>query len=451
MKVQYRNLSKVDREATYAGLYMRYLLKKHGLEITEDAKIILCTVSDPDAYKALRRTRKKNKNAIIIVGGAESYMGEWMTTYADYVVAGKGERFIEMLAKHQEIPVDLPEVYTADSVFKKYCYPYEDNNIQEYPVIKTGKNSAYAVMGFGCQGKCTFCVTGWVQPHRTISDEKVMSVIRSTKKNIGNNARITFVTNDYSQFRFGEHINAQSVRVADMIKYNKNGVSWKDMLPKSKFSLMHIGVEGISEEMRKRFGKPVRNRDIRYILEILKKYDRQCQLFFISGVPGDGDISEIEDMFPSTRKLSPNIYLKFTGFQPSPHTPMWGIPYTAVHPFTHQYVKNWRQSFAPFHNRRVRLFFTRSPVKEIWRGIIKSSYPGEAEIIGPPPDANLGIEEYYEELEKKGVGHTIEIHKNQKERGFANSHIVTPYRKSVIRGSTKWGYPIHLREFKDQR
>ena len=135
MKCEYYNLSAPTQTTQYTGIYLYHLLIKSGFEIVKEANIIFCTVSDADSYISLRQLRRKNKTKKIICGGFEGYTGEWMLAFADVVVAGKGERFIYEFGKQKEIPFNLPEIYTKDTIEKYYTIPFEEVDIDKYPII----------------------------------------------------------------------------------------------------------------------------------------------------------------------------------------------------------------------------------------------------------------------------------------------------------------------------
>lgn len=424
MNVQYFNLSATPRDVTYVGAYIPILIERSGMTVTDDAHIILCTVSDVDAWPKLRALRNRNKEKIIIVGGFEAYVGEWMLAYADFVVAGKGERFINEMGKNREIPEDLPEVYTTRTFKNKACIPYEHNDFSTYPVIKTSRGRCYAVVGFGCKAKCDFCLTSWAQGYRVAQRSLCNSLIRRAQ---ARKIKITLVRNDYDAETTGlKNVNAQSMRVADFLKAKK--------IKGGGLSTLHIGIEGLTEATRKKLRKPISNLEIKETIYKLGVLKLRAELFFISGIPGDGNLQDLKCLFEIERAKSPPVHLKFTTLNPVPHTPLWTMNLRDIGEITQQDIDLWYEKFILKTNRRIRTFSTRTPSRELWRAMMRRCLPDEVEKLGKPPDAFTPSKEYLDVVESKGLVHLI-----CPSGILANSHIITPNRSRMAMSAVRWG------------
>ncbi len=431
LAVRYVNLGG-GKTAAYLTGYMRWLITKSGMRLDDAAPIILASVSDVDLFPALRNLRRVNPHSTIIVGGFEAYAGEWMLAYADAVVVGKGERFIRLLGESGEIPLDLPEVMTRDG--HRVVIPYEDSDLAQYPLIRTGKRKFYAVGGFGCKNKCAFCLTSWAQKERHISQDRIRAIERQVA-NAGNGCRLTVIANETPYLL--ENINAQSMRVRDLIR----NWDWLAAHKGSYFSLIHLGVEGFTEETRRKLGKPISNDEVRLALHLLRQINQPCELFFITGLPGDDNRFELLDelLEPDTASKPP-IKFKFTTLDPLPHTPLWTLPLDQIGEVTQEQAVEWHRTHAMGITLRVRTFPIRTPARALWRAAMRRCMPDEVNALGAPPVAHSTNGEFLDSLRRGGLEHTIDPMASG--RYVANSRIVTPYRQVLPRAAARWGLRI---------
>jgi len=433
VKITYLNPGQPGRDLVYPSVYMVDLLNSLGFELVDEGEsdLILVTMSDPDSFSSLRAIRNRNQNAKIIVGGFEAYAGEWMLAFADYVVAGKGERFLLTLARTREIPVDLPEVYSLATVYWRACVPYEGTPVEDFPVITVGEKSMYGVAGFGCKSKCAFCLTSWVQPHRDASESHVKRMANYAE---ASDKRITFVTNDYDLFKYGRAVNAQSVMVRDILSDED---AFLKMLAESRRGMLHIGVEGFLEKTRRKLAKPLKAEQLRRVLDMIGYSNFDVEVFFISGIPGDGQIEDIEDMFPMGTTRSPRIFLKFTTLNPAPHTPLWTTPLDSIGELTDEDVLEWYKRFCMKRNPRLRTFAVRTPARELWRSVLRRCDPEQVFKIPLMPKANTPVAEFLDDVVACGLENTIDV----TGRELPNSHIISPLRGVLNKAIEKWNHP----------
>jgi radical SAM superfamily enzyme YgiQ (UPF0313 family) len=426
LEARYVDLS--TRDTTYTSRYIPTLMERAGITLSDESHVIFATVSDAMAFSSLRALRRKNPHATIVAGGYEAYNGEWMLAFADAVVVGKGERFIAQAGEQGELPMDLPEVFTRDTIEARATVPYENSNLYDYPLIQTKRALYYAVASFGCKGKCAFCGTSWVQPYRRVSDAHAQKLCEMAKEK-----RITLITNDFDMWR-GHNINVQSMRVQDVLQSARA----REALDRATgYSLVRFGVEGFTEAMRRKLGKPVSNEDLKLVFRILQDYNVKCQVFLIAGIPGDGELDNLLAFIEPSLASRPEIRLKFTTLNPNPHTPLWTMNLWDIGEITEAQLKKWRDEKVLKLSRRVRVLPFGTAARELWRAMLRRCQYHEVEILGSPPKARSSKDEYLREVERKGMGHLIDV--TLSDAPLANSHIVTPYRDSLAKAAGKWG------------
>jgi hypothetical protein len=101
--------------------------------------------------------------------------------------------------------------------------------------------------------------------------------------------------------------------------------------------VIRLGVEGLTEERRRQFKKPMTYADIAAAIDKAARIKRQLQLFHIVGFPDDPPSAEafvpLAERMPAEAIRHPRIHLKFTYFEPSPHTPMGRWDVSQLTPF----------------------------------------------------------------------------------------------------------------------
>ena len=304
--------------ANYAVKVVRYWLERYGAVTVEpdDSPDLLCsTCSHPRDFPTLSAGRRLADKLRVpyLVGGHEGYTGATLLAWADYVCVGEGYRLCEALAAGGDDPravLDaapnvLRRIAPLAEVTPDYHVPW-----REIPVIQTAEHGFYAMAGRGCHRKCTFCMTTWVQPHQTAGD----ALMRRAERQVAahdSKSGVVFVTNDEGAGRW-----AGSITVERVLK------GYRDEWP----MVLRVGVEGITEGRRRAFGKPVTDEQLATLFEMALERKRQLQLFFMVGFPDDPPgrdaFTNLASLIPSDDVRHPRIWLKFTYFESSPHTPL---------------------------------------------------------------------------------------------------------------------------------
>jgi len=260
--------------------------------------------------------KKYGEKPFVIVGGFNTYNPVVFKKYAHAVCAGDGEdTVLDAIAKRSNksiyTGVESNIVYAnADISNNKFIY-YNESNIARIEIAR------------GCKYKCKFCQLSALKKYREVSIESIEHCLKSTPTK----RCVLFAPNKTS------HSKTKEIQEL-LVKYNKT-----DMCPDVRYNeidsfygsnFMQIGIEGISEKLRKSVGKPLSNDGFR---DIIKKSYLFCKakgwkptmfLGFIVDLPGenDSDWQEFSDTLDSFQRVIPNgemgLRFIFNQFQPLP-------------------------------------------------------------------------------------------------------------------------------------
>lgn len=359
----------------YTLATIRTLCKSAGVrEVAEpEAEALWVSLCDPDDIGILWQARKLAKGRPVIMGGFEAWYGVPYLAWADAIVVGEGQEFIDAWGRcGADAALSLPCVLTmdrykqGDPVIPSYQVPYSSVPLLRLP----GKERYYYLAGRGCKGKCSFCATSWTQPHTQCPDKIIKRVVKYVEDRGG---KLNLISNDSDSVERSPSVNAQSVRVVDYLKSPE----------RYKSSMLHFGIEFWDERSRMVNGKPIKDSDICDVLRVTKEQKQKCEFFFIVGYHG-WSMNSVRDFADSviapTVDRSPAIHIKCTYLDPCPHTPMSDTP---VSP-------EWcdiKGVFAELNsrNKRIRVFPTRSAGRSAWRTALHRCTPEEVVILPPEP------------------------------------------------------------------
>ncbi|MBU1999468.1 MAG: B12-binding domain-containing radical SAM protein, partial [Candidatus Omnitrophica bacterium] len=262
--------------------------------------------------------------------------------FADAICVGEGETWIKKalklldetddIASLQELPgtivsknwqagMEIPEANAEN--------PLPDN----MPYLnRPGTRSVawYVEIARGCPYRCKFCELGNSMPFRTYSMEQVKKCLDFADTKI--TRKINFYAPDEAShphyhelfdylFSKGYSASFSSMRIESVLKRG---------LPKIKKNhLVRVGIDGLTEETRRRVGKPITNDQIiEYFKLMLEAGQVQFKMFFIFGYPWEkvSDFKEFEQLMKRLKflHLTKNVSLriKWTPFIPQPCTPL---------------------------------------------------------------------------------------------------------------------------------
>lgn len=381
----------------YTVSALKHFCKMHGVPVVEDlkdAEFIWFSNCDPDDLKTLKEVREEYPEKPIIMGGFESYFGIPYLAWADYIVVGEGYNFIKQFSEDWEKALEMDNILTdiGQEVEPDYYVPWT-----KFPLVKIpGRNKYYYLAGKGCRRNCSFCATSSIQPHQEAPKTLIKRVLKNVEKQKW--GKINLITNDSSRVYKSKAINAQSVRVED---YLKDPTRYKS-------NMLHFGIEGWTEEVRRGWKKPLKNSDIQQAINVTKNHGQQAEFFFIVGYNGwsmEDAQHFAEECIPSDTDTSPRIYVKVTYLDYVPHTPLENEEVNPNYCSPDEVFNIFAQ-----YNQRFRVFPTRSMGRSAWRTVLRRCNPDEAIRLGrQPQDTNTpdSFKNFKAHLKDIGLEHRL--------------------------------------------
>lgn len=308
-----------EKKQTGRGMSAKYLeweLQKRSFPEykIDDSDCILVSCQSTEATNAVKVLRNRYPDKIIICGGAASTSPYSIGKYCDVVCVGDGQKFLDVLfndgfgaaaklpnawvdgeTRRVEIdnsfPWDMPPIQAEDSAYRLWC-------------------------GRGCKNKCKFCQTGWAYTYSENPNPKYL--IRQAQTLIDNGEKVAYLSNDLSQHSFYKNL-PPSNHGSYSVKYLKtNG------LPPAR--QIRLGVEGVSERLRKSVSKPISDGDLIGCTRWLNENKKSVRWFMIAGLPGEtkGDWMCLRDVVQKWKMQTKKgvLALSFTAFCPDPATPL---------------------------------------------------------------------------------------------------------------------------------
>jgi hypothetical protein len=149
-----------------------------------------------------------------------------------------------------------------------------------------------------------------------------------------------------------------------------------------KCGLVRIGVEGWTEECRRKLGKPLSDADLRRLVDALKTHRQAAELYLMADYPGwsYGMLDPFMRAIGADDGSSPPLFVKSTYFDPLPGTPMGGAAIAG----------QWCDTAATFarlggYNHRVRMWGCRSRARSAWRTMMHRCTADQARNAPPEP------------------------------------------------------------------
>ena len=407
----------------YTEATLRAACGAYGVALTEDddaADMFLVSCNDPDSLPMVRRVAKTAKGRPVIMGGVEGFCGEAYLAWADAVIVGEGFEFLRVLGRDGLAgALGLPCVMRKDRLDPT---PSAEMDWPLFPLMHNTKRGWYYMAQRGCKGKCAFCLTGWAherQQNHAIRLKRAIAAVAAKP----HGHKLTMITNESEGLPYAACLNAQSVRVRD---YIRAPARWKSYM-------LHMGVERFADDERRAWGKPIRNEELRAMMNITGERGQQIEIFLVMGLDSDNDtLPEFLDCVPTDTALYPRMYLKFTHLSPMPHTPLWAMDLTELRPFDGK-AAYW-QFLA--RNKRFRRWPDRAFAKCLWRSLFHRCGPEQALTLGPMPDTKVTREEFVAGAEKRGLGALM--------RGggaMANARIKMPLAGARDKAAARLGLP----------
>lgn len=310
----------------FVGLAATWLLwelsKKNIIPVEpEQADILLFTISSQQGVSKLRGKlrRIKNNNAKIVIGGGGCYAPAIFNELIDVACVGEGTRFIHVLLERGlDAACGLPEAWLPNET--RDVIPYEDFP-WNVPPLKHPDGTVRVFGSRGCKRKCLFCQTGWESSYRI--NPNFNKLQRQIDRLIKNGHRVALITNDGAE---------ESIRIKgqqEFLSMTLDGLLKIFPITRRITKGVRIGVEGISERLRKAVGKPIRNEDLLNVTFNCLSNGVGVRWFFIPGLPGeqDKDYEELRWLVRELKKLPKGcVMMNFHSFIPQPATPLSILP-----------------------------------------------------------------------------------------------------------------------------
>jgi radical SAM superfamily enzyme YgiQ (UPF0313 family) len=285
----------------------------------------------------VRAIKPRKKGSKVILGGAAALCPTVFDSIIDVACVGEGRNWLRTF---------FAEGYDAACALPESWIPGESRTVipstefaWDMPPVRSPDGIVRVFASRGCRYRCLFCQTGWEMPYESNPNEGCLMRQISQLKQAGE--KISIMTNDGAeaavrQFNGHEFV---SLRLDNLAK----------MMPITKaFSKnVRIGVEGVSERLRRAIGKPIKSDDLLSATYDLLKAKIQTRWFFIIGLPGetDADWAELDYLAKEAASFPWGfVFFHFHSFMPMPATPLGVLPvvdeyYPRVMDFKHRYYR----------------------------------------------------------------------------------------------------------------
>lgn len=357
-----------------AATWLRWEAQRAKVSVTDvsDADFILMTVSSQQGLVQVRSWRRRvPTNKIVILGGGGCYAPAIFKGLANVICVGEGQRFIHTLfEKGIDAVKQLPETWLFDEtrdVIPSQAFPFD------CPPLCHPDGTIRVWGSRGCKRKCFFCQTGWEREYlQNPSPNLVRLQIRSLK-NRGH--KVAVITNDGAADNYDGELGQQEFVSVTAHQLEKIRIS------RAYAKSIRIGVEGVSERLRRAVGKPITNTMLSNATIKAWRAGVGVRWFFVAGLPCETELDWLElreliDMIRHERKGV--VMMNFHAFIPQPATPLGILP--VVDDYWERFDEFRRWFFhGPGFTRRVQIV---SPAKYQGRmkRAIESMSATEAEI-----------------------------------------------------------------------
>lgn len=287
-------------------------LAANGAQLASPDQADLVAISCIDARFGAKVRRLQHQYPRTIVGGGGSNVPD---AYDPPVVAGDYRQWFAVYADcGYDSACELDSVWDGsdDRVIPDWSFDWR----APYTVAEDGR--VQLVLSRGCKRRCVFCQPGWQQPYeehpepaRVISDAWQLQRARTPT---------TYITNDLQSISFCSQLPPTASASMTMAALRLG-------LPSSR--LVRLGVEGISERLRRAIKKPISNDDLIDSTLWLLSEGKNVRWFMLCGLPGEtaDDWTEIKHAITEVARYSDRYHLaiSFTSFLASPATPLADI------------------------------------------------------------------------------------------------------------------------------
>lgn len=287
----------------------------------------------------------RKKKPLLILGGVNAINYKILKGFFHYIVLGDGEIVLPrlLLAIKNKEEIDDVSIVASDDNDRDFVLATNPIIPAHQYIEQRNNNTARIEIARGCRFKCPFCQLAHTKPYREQPVEVVEHLLRqSPTKAVGLFAPDRTGYRDYDRLestcrRIGKHNTAEDGRLDMVMK--------KSVVNKVKF-----GIEGFSENTRKKFRKVQSNKMLiegfNHIFNVLKtpkgKPITAATAYMIGDLPGEGEIevNEFWNTLMEADKFCPGkftLFLTLNSFSAKPFTPM---ERAGIHPYN-EWNKLW--------------------------------------------------------------------------------------------------------------
>lgn len=319
----------------YTQELLKHLAVKNGHKMVAESECdaVLFSMTSHYEIDKLIKLRKLTKKPII-VGGHASNSPLPLLEFCDYVNLGSGFEFFEKVISMETIE-SFDFIVSKNKRKGKYSNYINWNNI---PLVQISKNSFSYLESVGCQHKCKFCVTSWMNKYQKNPNEKAIKAVL----NKYGAKQLYLIGNNYNR-NFGN----LNVSDATIKEYNECPQKYE------KIKLIRVGLESPSEETRKWLAKPISDSDIKEFFYKTKIMKKRSNIFMIAGIDDQEKWEEFRDIMGKDFENSkPSASYIINYFDPSMGTPFERYNLANIKPINIPRIKRlWK-----LHNARTIIF-----------------------------------------------------------------------------------------------
>jgi radical SAM superfamily enzyme YgiQ (UPF0313 family) len=378
------NSSFKDSLVSYAAHWLAYEINRVALNMVapKEADIIFLVHAGSQHWLKHCRKVKKYKDAYIITGGMIASSPLLAFQYVDAIAVGEAYRFMaEILglimdgadrpairrfivlyphaiekSQFEELSVDDERPWLLKGDAPPLAIPDEYVNWST-PPVKTEGREVRLLASKGCHMKCAFCATSYSQRYQEIPGN--YNLWGRVAQLSGQGENVMLITNDAAHldgfdhlFRIGK-LRAQSMTVR-ALRNQETLIA----LAKTNCPTIRLGVEGVSERLRKAFGKPVSNEELFNMIMLLTKTKHKLVLFFIIGDPYE-TAEDWQEFSVFLERLDKNIRncllrIKFTAFSQCAPAPLSRF-LTAKTDYYDNMLAAWQDFLTNYCSRHIML------------------------------------------------------------------------------------------------
>jgi radical SAM superfamily enzyme YgiQ (UPF0313 family) len=329
-------------DTRYIGLgasWLRWYLRRLGAEIVEPdaAEVLLVSTTSQQRAGSVRHRIRRYPGRPVVVGGMGSYGAAAFDGIASVVCVGEGARFVRtMVREGLDAAARLPEAWVPGET--REVVPSADFPWDVPPILHPdGKYRVFESRG--CKHRCLFCQTGWERRH--IVNPDLGRLVATCRELYRRGLPYDLVTNDAGVTGVIQQVPGGTMASYGYRHLTEMSLAW---LPRT----VRIGVEGVSERLRRAAGKPIPTSGLVDLVRRLLAAHHLVRLFFVAGLPreADEDWVELLDLVRgigcADRGL---VHLGFHAFIPQPAAPL------AVLPLADEYFEREEEACGRFFDR----------------------------------------------------------------------------------------------------